>query len=207
MRNSYSKIVLFLSAIITLVVLTASNFSRGEDNLHITFRQLTTSAKTQVECLAENIYHEARTESDTGKLAVALVTMNRVTNEKFPKSICGVVKQRTQTEGRTICQFSWTCMRVALNKNSDDYEQILKIALHVYANYENLEDITKGSLYYHADYVHPGWKLNKTVTIGRHIFYKEGGTDYATETKFATKGRVIKTFVLPSDGGNKFSKL
>jgi spore germination cell wall hydrolase CwlJ-like protein len=48
------------------------------------------------------------------------------------------------------------------------------VALHVYANYEMIDDITNGALYYHADYVNPGWKLKKTKVIGRHIFYKEG---------------------------------
>jgi spore germination cell wall hydrolase CwlJ-like protein len=31
----------------------------------------------------------------------------------------------------------------------------------------------KGALYYHADYVSPGWKLPKIDKIGRHIFYGE----------------------------------
>ena len=38
-------------------------------------------------------------------------------------------------------------------------------------NHDNMKDNTKGALYYHADYVNPQWKLKKTVTIGRHIFY------------------------------------
>jgi spore germination cell wall hydrolase CwlJ-like protein len=29
----------------------------------------------------------------------------------------------------------------------------------------------KEALYYHADYVSPGWKLPKIDKIGRHIFY------------------------------------
>jgi spore germination cell wall hydrolase CwlJ-like protein len=53
------------------------------------------------------------------------------------------------------------------------YNEAKEVAVFVYANYENLRDITKGALYYHADYVNPRWKLEKTVVIGRHIFYKE----------------------------------
>ena len=45
-------------------------------------------SKEHVECLAMNIYHEARNESLSGKIAVILVTMNRVADERFPSSIC-----------------------------------------------------------------------------------------------------------------------
>ena len=65
----------------------------------------------------------------------------------------------------------------------------MEIALHAYANYEHIEDLTKGALYYHADYVNPNWKLNKTTKIGRHIFYKDKNYDAKTEP--ATKGRSI----------------
>ena len=43
----------------------------------------------------------------------------------------------------------------------------------------------KGALYYHADYVNPRWKLDKTTIIGRHIFYKpkEDYYIYARQTK------------------------
>ena len=39
-------------------------------------------------------------------------------------------------------------------------------------NYENMEDVTKGATYFHADYVSPNWGLPKTTKIGTHIFYK-----------------------------------
>ena len=43
----------------------------------------------------------------------------------------------------------------------------------VYANYEKMHDMTQGALFYHADYVNPRWKLERTTVIGRHIFYKQ----------------------------------
>ena len=49
-------------------------------------------ANSDIHCLAENIYFEARGESTAGKMAVALVTLNRVMDERFPDTICGVVK-------------------------------------------------------------------------------------------------------------------
>lgn len=140
-----------------------------EKILDITYGQLTKETQHQIDCLADNIYHEAGYEPDDGKVAVALVTLNRLQDPRFPKDICGVVKQKT----RSTCQFSWFCEHKITNRTKDVYAQARDIAVHVYVNYEKLQDITGGALYYHADYVNPRWKLEKTTTIGRHIFYKE----------------------------------
>ena len=29
------------------------------------------------------------------------------------------------------------------------------------------------SMYYHADYVDPRWRLDRVIKIGRHIFYQD----------------------------------
>ena len=104
----------------------------------------------QLLCLAKNIYYEAGNEPEEGKVAVAMVTINRVRDGRFGKSICSVVDQRTvqvksieRTETKmvqagffgtpeqrttktvtmqnvTICQFSWRCMFVRKPKDADD---------------------------------------------------------------------------------------
>ena len=51
--------------------------------------------KSDLECLAKNIYYEAASESTEGKVAVGLVTINRSNSGQYPNSICGVVNQRT----------------------------------------------------------------------------------------------------------------
>ena len=48
-----------------------------------------------VDCLARNIFYEAGSEPLEGKVAVGMVTINRTQDERYPQSICGVVKQRT----------------------------------------------------------------------------------------------------------------
>ena len=66
----------------------------------------------EVECLALNIYHEARNQPTAGKLAVAQVTLNRVKHDRFPNTICGVVYQGYYLNNNPIkhkCQFSWWC--------------------------------------------------------------------------------------------------
>jgi len=185
-------ILLFLS-----VILLTKNMFSDAMLLDVSYNQLTKETQQQIDCLAENIYHEAGYESREGKEAVALVTLNRTQDPRFPKDICGVVKQKTTS----VCQFSWFCQNTSI-KNKDVYEDAKEVAVYVYANYENLKDITKGALYYHADYVNPKWKLEKTTVIGRHIFYKESGKYYDDKNESATQGRTIKTFLSSSDGGD-----
>lgn len=164
--------VIFTAIIVAFMVVYVSLMFPTPDKtatVQINYSDLGKYQQRQIDCLAQNIYHEARSESNQGQQAVAFVTLNRTQDGRFPTDICGVVKQKS----RTVCQFSWFCTKVKLDKTSDAYKEALQVALHVYANYFNLTDITGGALYYHADYVKPRWKLEKTKTIGRHIFYKE----------------------------------
>lgn len=162
--------LLLLSSFLGLTVILGMTQAYETKTLEIAYSDLTKEARKQVDCLAENIYHEAGYEPQAGKQAVALVTLNRTQDERFPQNICGVVKQKTQG----TCQFSWFCMPVKLKRDSDAFKESMEVALFVYANYEKLKDITHGALYYHADYVNPRWRnVEKTTKIGRHIFYKE----------------------------------
>lgn len=164
-KRLYSLAVIFL---ISATLLVCTGFSK-ERIIGVHYTQLTPEARTQVDCLAENIYYEAGYEPRDGKIAVAMVTLNRVQDPQFPKDICSVVKQKVNS----TCQFSWFCEGKKAIRNMFVYNEAKKIAVYVYANYENMSDVTRGALYYHADYVNPRWKLEKTTTIGRHIFYKE----------------------------------
>jgi spore germination cell wall hydrolase CwlJ-like protein len=164
-KRIYSLAAIFL---ISAILILSSGFSE-ERIIGVTYTQLTKEAKTQVDCLAENIYYEAGYEPRDGKIAVAMVTLNRVQDPQFPKDICSVVKQKT----KSTCQFSWFCEHNKTTQNNSAYMQAREIALLVYANYEKMHDMTKGALFYHADYVNPRWKLERTAVIGRHIFYKQ----------------------------------
>lgn len=145
------------------------------------FQNLSPQAKQQVECLAENIYFESGYEPKEGQVAVAFVTLNRVKSGIFENDICGVVKQKINN----VCQFSWYCedrqYNISANKsltssNNSLYNSIRELATNVYANSERMTDPSNGALFYHADYVKPGWKnMQTTAVIGRHIFYNRKG--------------------------------
>ena len=135
----------------------------------VSYTQLSKQDRKQIDCLAKNIYYEAGFEPVSGWFAVASVTMNRLLSGNYADTVCGVVYQNN---GRTY-QFSWVGMKNRLSKIDEDvYNSILKVATAMYLGYDTSKDITKGATFYHADYVNPGWKLEKTKKIGRHIFYR-----------------------------------
>ena len=126
----------------------------------------------EINCLALNIYFEARSESKEGKLAVGHVVMNRVMNRRFPGTVCGVVRQGGELR-RHRCQFSWWCDgRSDKPRNRREWQKSAQIALSVY--WGQSEDPTDGALWYHADYVKPAWRkhFERGPKIGRHIFYR-----------------------------------
>ena len=119
-----------------------------------------------IDCLARNIYFEAANQSEIGKLAVGLVVMNRVSSERYPDTICGVVNQRSQ--------FSWVNDgKSDTPKNDRVWKESKKLARDILegkAEFIDFDDV----MHYHADYVSPKWskKLNQVAQIDQHIFYE-----------------------------------
>jgi len=115
----------------------------------------------EVSCLAKNIYFEARSESLAGKIAVAMVVLNRVSNPKWPSTICEVIWQKYQ--------FSWTNDGLSDNPKNmsawEDAQYIAKLSIELYK--------VKDSTHYHTVEVWPNWadgtKIN--TLINKHIFY------------------------------------
>ena len=127
----------------------------------------------QLGCLAKNIYHEAGSEPFEGKVAVAQVTMNRVNSGKFPNDVCKTIYQKNVIYEKVICQFSWVCDRETKFRavNNPNYSESMIAAQKVLLEEFRLPSL-KEAMYYHADYINPGWKREKVAKIGHHIFYK-----------------------------------
>ncbi|HVF37981.1 MAG TPA: cell wall hydrolase [Sphingomicrobium sp.] len=122
----------------------------------------------QAQCIAVAVYHEARGETLEGQLAVAKVIMNRAASGKYPASWCGVVKQPWQ--------FSFVNPRTghvpSVDEASAAWGKALGITRLAVAN--AIPILSDDVLWYHADYVAPGWgrRLTKVNKIGAHIFYR-----------------------------------
>jgi len=131
-------------------------------------------AKKELDCLAKNIYYEARGEPAEGQYAVGVVTMNRVKSRAYPNGICKVVYQWVWDEKRlrNVSAFSWTTQAVDLDPQQDAWRNALSIAQKIY--FKEHTDTLNDALFYHADYVNPYWAAKKVPVrkIGRHIFYQ-----------------------------------
>lgn len=122
-----------------------------------------------INCMAMNVYHEARGEDIIGMAAVAHVTLNRVEHNYFPDNICDVVWD----DG----QFSWTQDgRSDATNNHRLWIESINVAMMVIEG--EIEDPTEGALFYHANYIEPPfWVDNMEIALdhGIHIFYHWDG--------------------------------
>lgn len=116
-------------------------------------------------CLALNIYHEARGEPVKGQIAVGNVTMNRANWDV--KEICPVVYAPKQ--------FSWTTQKKPSEYHppakNRSWQNAQKLAQKIIKG--EVQDVTKGATYFHAQSVQPYWtsSFERTIVIGNHIFY------------------------------------
>jgi len=136
--------------------------------------QITTAIRErQLACLSKNIYYEAGTEAFEGKVAVAQVTLNRVNSGQFPNDVCKTIYQKNVFYEKVVCQFSWACDRDSgtTPPNNANYRESQEVAKKVLLEEFRLPGL-KEAMFYHADYINPGWKREKITKIGRHIFYK-----------------------------------
>jgi spore germination cell wall hydrolase CwlJ-like protein len=129
-----------------------------------------------LQCLAEAVYYEARSESEAGQRAVAQVVLNRVRHPAYPGSVCGVVYQGPMRAGGG-CQFTFTCDgSLAHSPSGPGWLAARRIAAEALAG--KVYAPVGHSTHYHTHQVVPSWafKLAKSAVIGSHNFYRlQGG--------------------------------
>jgi spore germination cell wall hydrolase CwlJ-like protein len=183
-RQTYAVIENIVPAKKVLNRYNAVNFIN--DTVEIIQISSTTISKQELTCLATNIYHEARGESDIGKIAVAHVTLNRVNSYNYPDTICGVVHQTVYSKwwltnhgrkvpARNMCQFSWYCDGKSdkVDPFSRGWQESIYIAMAVLV--EKYHDPTHGAThYYNPRLANPQWAVHyeETATIGNHCFHR-----------------------------------
>lgn len=132
-----------------------------------------------VNCLAMNIYFEARNDSYEGKEAVALTVLNRAEHFNYPDSICKVIKQAEVINNKIVlhrCQFSWYCdgrsdKPILHNRLEKEAWEESKLVAHNVVKGEFDEYLA--STHYHNTKVNPKWAptLDYIGQIGKHKFY------------------------------------
>lgn len=125
----------------------------------------------QWQCLTEAVYFEARGESLEGQIAVAEVILNRVDNPLYPRTVCGVVKQR----GGGGCQFSYVCNGRTNMREKRAADLAGRIARAMLDGAPRV--LTAGATHFHTRAVRPSWskRFPKTAAIGAHLFYRHPG--------------------------------
>jgi len=172
-----------------LIILALTTFASGNgwSNTYMRTKSelFTEQTNPELYCLAQNIYYESRADNIAGKYAVADVVLNRVHDDRFPNTICEVVKQGPiskwwkEEKGKEVpirnrCQFSWYCDGKSDNpKNADAWRDSQEIAYRIY-NLGVYRGISEGATHYHATYVDPSWnKQMQTIgRIGLHLFFR-----------------------------------
>jgi spore germination cell wall hydrolase CwlJ-like protein len=120
-------------------------------------------------CLAEAVYFEARGEPEEGQRAVAQVVLNRVRHPAFPKSVCGVVHQRTASS----CQFSFACGSERPALGSSAWRRAEEVAIG--ALHGSVMSAVGDATHFQAARGGAFAGLLKVAQIGEHVFYRFSG--------------------------------
>jgi spore germination cell wall hydrolase CwlJ-like protein len=118
----------------------------------------------ETDCLARAVYWESKGEPLAGQLAVADVIINRAQSGRFASTICGVVRQRSQFS------FVHGGYIPPAPQGSRDWHTAVAIAR--IARQDLADGAAPQALFFHARYVHPGWRLTRVASVGNHVFYR-----------------------------------
>jgi hypothetical protein len=140
-----------------------------------------------LQCLAEAVFYEARSESEDGQRAVAQVVLNRVRHPAYPGSVCGVVYQGPMRAGGG-CQFTFTCDgSLAVRPSGEAWLRARRIAAAALAG--AVYAPVGLSTHYHTQQVLPVWafRLAKSAVVGAHSFYRlpGGWGDFGAGRRYA----------------------
>ena len=126
---------------------------------------------SELECLTQAVYFEARGETVQGQAAVAQVVMNRVRHPSFPKTVCGVVFQGSHRV--TGCQFSFACDgSMRSRREAKAWARARKIAARTMSGVV-LSDVGSAT-HFHTTAVAPSWgpQMRRVAQVGLHVFYR-----------------------------------
>lgn len=126
-------------------------------------------------CLSRTIYWEAKGGASADMEAVANVVLNRLGHDGFPDTVCGVVKDGSEKKS---CQFSWWCDGRSDDVQEENRYDVAKEIARKALN-QQLDDRTRGAMYFHDRHVSPVWvkQYIRTAETGKFLFYKPRNGD------------------------------
>jgi spore germination cell wall hydrolase CwlJ-like protein len=170
---AYTAVAMCLIAFIAFMFSWQSSDTLSGDKSYKESADLNKFNAKEVNCLALNIYFEARGSNLADKIAVADVVMNRTHDRRYPDTVCKVISQGVKKD-RKDCQFSWKCDgKSKTPRDLDSWDEAKTIAYNMYVH-DKYRGITEGATHYHATYVKPYWakSLQLVGRIGEHIYYR-----------------------------------
>ncbi len=146
---------------------------------------------TNVRCLAEAVYYEARGEPYIGQVAVAQVVLNRARSGKWPHGLCAVISQGIDRGEK--CQFSYMCRTARAQPVGAMWERAQEVAIDAVRGRVWLRELVEAT-HYHTTSVTPVWRhgLDELVTFGAHIFYRSPELGFVLSVATASQKPVEK---------------
>jgi N-acetylmuramoyl-L-alanine amidase len=121
-----------------------------------------TFGRNEIRCLARAVWQEAQGEPVRGQIAVAEVIIHRAADDRWKDDLCGVIRERSQ--------FSFVKDGVIPEvEDAEDAQAMMDLVRGVIAG--RLESGLSSTLFFHATYVSPKWKLRRIARVGHHVFY------------------------------------
>ncbi len=155
---------LFLASIFTLPTLSVADTISPPPYSDMQGKPL-----SSVECLAVNLYHESRGQSDTANIMVISTVLNRVEDRRYPDDICEVVFQNKQ--------YAWTSDGKSDEiKDLYQYRRLYRLSEQALMHKDFVQNLSQSVTHYHSTTVNPYWvdstRMEYVSTVDDHKFYR-----------------------------------
>ena len=129
--------------------------------------------KDNLECLAWNLYFEARGGTMAEKIAITYIPINRLNDPRFTNDICENVFQYLVVKGKKVWQFSWARRRLSEKWKLEEkaWTESQEIAYKVMQGH--LADPSNGAKFFHHLNANLGFiPRSGKIQLGSHYFYR-----------------------------------
>lgn len=120
-------------------------------------------------CAAATVYGEARGESELGQAMVAKVILNRVADDRWPNTICGVAAQHAQFAGYDRAQLR--------NLDNTAWRNAERITDAVLEGQFSPGRCGTATHFHNTTADSPSWarapRMQRLCRVDNHIFYRE----------------------------------